>query len=149
MPSFVIQEKCDGCKGGEVTACQYICPNDLMVLDEDLMKAYNTEPDMCWECYNCVKICPTQAIEVRGYADFCPLGASCMPMRGSEDIMWTVQFRGGTIKRFKFPIRTVAEGSVSPDGGFGEGSGALDDQLLFTEPASLRADKLWTLSDHK
>ncbi|HMA66175.1 MAG: adenylyl-sulfate reductase subunit beta [Desulfosalsimonadaceae bacterium] len=150
MPSFVIQEKCDGCKGGDVTACQYICPNDLMVLDEERMRAYNTEPDMCWECYNCVKICPTQAIEVRGYADFCPLGASCMPMRGSEDIMWTVQFRGGTIKRFKFPIRTVAEGSVSPDGGFGEGKGALDDQLLFTEPASLRGpEKIWTLSDLK
>ncbi len=150
MPSFVIQEKCDGCKGGDVTACQYICPNDLMVLDEERMRAYNTEPDMCWECYNCVKICPTQAIEVRGYADFCPLGASCMPMRGSEDIMWTVQFRGGTIKRFKFPIRTVAEGSVSPDGGFGEGTGALDDQLLFTEPASLRGpEKIWTLSDLK
>jgi len=55
MPSFVINEKCDGCKGGDVTACLYICPNDLMVLDEDRMKAYNCEPDMCWECYNCVK----------------------------------------------------------------------------------------------
>ena len=107
MPSFVIDEKCDGCKGGDVTACLYICPNDLMVLDEERMKAYNCEPDMCWECYNCVKICPTQAIEVRGYADFAPLGASVMPLRGSEDILWTVKFRGGTIKRFKFPIRTI------------------------------------------
>ena len=66
MPSFVIDEKCDGCKGGDKTACMYICPNDLMVLDVDRMKAYNSEPDMCWECYNCVKICPTQAVEVRG-----------------------------------------------------------------------------------
>ncbi len=32
MPSFVIAEKCDGCKGGDKTACMYICPNDLMVL---------------------------------------------------------------------------------------------------------------------
>jgi adenosine phosphosulfate reductase beta subunit len=87
MPSFVIDEKCDGCKGGDKTACMYICPNDLMVLDVERMKAYNSEPDMCWECYNCVKICPTQAIEVRGYADFTPLGASVVPMRGSEDIM--------------------------------------------------------------
>ena len=35
MPSFVIAEKCDGCKGGDKTACMYICPNDLMVLDKD------------------------------------------------------------------------------------------------------------------
>ena len=37
MPSFVIDEKCDGCKGGDKTACMYICPNDLMVLDPDAM----------------------------------------------------------------------------------------------------------------
>ena len=90
MPSFVINEKCDGCKGGDKTACEYICPNDLMKLDEDLMKAYNSEPDMCWECYNCVKICPSQAIEVRGYADFTPLGANVVPLRRSDDVLWTV-----------------------------------------------------------
>jgi len=72
MPSFVIAEKCDGCKAQDKTACQYICPNDLMALNRDLMKAYNQEPEQCWECYNCVKICPQQAIEVRGYADFVP-----------------------------------------------------------------------------
>jgi len=62
MPSYVITEKCDGCKGQERTACMYICPNDLMKLDRDRMKAWNQEPDQCWECYNCVKICPQQAI---------------------------------------------------------------------------------------
>ena len=103
MPSFVISEKCDGCKGGDKTACIYICPNDLMVLDPDEMKAYNQEPDQCWECFSCVKICPTQAIEVRGYADFVPLGSSVMPMLGTEDVMWTCKFRNGLIKRFKFP----------------------------------------------
>ena len=33
MPSFVTKEKCDGCKDGDKIACEYICPNDLMVLD--------------------------------------------------------------------------------------------------------------------
>ena len=68
MPSFVITEKCDGCQGQDKTACMYICPHDLMVLDKDKMKAVNQEPVQCWECYNCVKICPQQAIEVSGYA---------------------------------------------------------------------------------
>ena len=145
MPSFVIAEKCDGCKGGEKTACEYICPNDLMVLDEERMKAYNSEPDMCWECYNCVKICPTQAIEVRGYADFTPLGASVVPMRGSEDIMWTVKFRSGQVKRFKFPIRTTPEGSAVPDGGYGEVTTDLASQCLYNEPEALRLSELPTI----
>lgn len=114
MPSYVNPEKCDGCKAQDKTACEYVCPNDLMVLDKEKMKAFNREPDMCWECFSCVKICPNQAIDVRGYSDFVPLGASVIPLRGSDSIMWTVQFRDGRIKRFKFPIRTKPEGSVVP-----------------------------------
>jgi adenylylsulfate reductase subunit B len=107
-----------------------------MVLNKDLMKAYNQAPEMCWECYSCVKICPVQAIEVRGYADFCPLGASVTPMRSTDSIMWTVKFRNGMLKRFKFPIRTTPEGSAVPDGGFATGTNDLKSPILFTEPAS-------------
>ncbi len=117
MPSYVITEKCDGCKGQERTACMYICPNDLMKLDRERMKAYNQEPEQCWECYNCVKICPQQAIEVRGYQDFCPMGANIIPLRGTDAIMWTIKFRDGQVKRFKFPIRTTPEGSIDPYAG--------------------------------
>lgn len=134
MPTFVNPEKCDGCKGGEKTACMYICPNDLMILDPEAMKAYNQEPDACWECYSCVKICPQGAIEARPYADFAPMGGTSIPMRSAEDIMWTVKFRNGSVKRFKFPIRTTPEGSIDPFGGKPEG-GSLDDELLFTETA--------------
>jgi len=147
MPSFVIMEKCDGCKGQDRTACQYICPNDLIVLNTDTMKAYNRDPSMCWECYNCVKICPQQAMAVRGYADFVPMGASITPLRGTEDIMWTVKFRNGTLKRFKFPIRTTVEGSAVPDGGFKTAPEAEDlkSPYLFTEPESLRVKELPTI----
>ena len=62
MPSCVDVTKCDGCKGKDKTACQYICPNDLMKLDMGMMKAWNQEPEGCWECYSCVKICPQGAI---------------------------------------------------------------------------------------
>jgi adenylylsulfate reductase subunit B len=133
-------EKCDGCKGQDKTACQYICPNDLMVLNQETMKAYNRDPQMCWECYNCIKICPQQAMDVRGYADFVPLGASVIPLRGSEDIMWTIKFRNGMLKRFKFPIRTTPEGTAEPLGGFDEGPGDLNGLDLMSEPASLGCD---------
>lgn len=143
MPSFVNPEKCDGCKALERTACMYVCPNDLMTLDTESGKAYNQEPDLCWECYSCVKICPTQAIDVRGYADFVPLGAAVVPMRGTDSIMWTVQFRDGRIKRFRFPIRTTAEGSVVAFSGVAEATDeGLKSQLLAGEPEQLGVSEL-------
>ena len=65
----------------------------------------------------CMYICPQNAIEVRHYADVVPLGGSVQPLRGSDAIMWTIKFRNGTLKRFKFPIRTTPEGSIDPYGG--------------------------------
>ena len=143
MPSYVITEKCDGCKGQDRTACMYICPNDLMALDKDgsagygEMKAYNRDAAMCWECMCCVKLCPQQAMDVRGYADFMPLGAVVQPLRSTESIMWAVRFRNKMVKRFKFPIRNTAEGSIVPDAGFATGSEELKEPGLRTEPESL------------
>jgi adenylylsulfate reductase subunit B len=116
-----------------------------MVLDKTKMKAYNREPEMCWECYNCVKICPTQAVEVRGYADFVPLGATVTPMRSTDSILWTVKFRNGSLKRFKFPIRTTPEGKVEPDGGF-PAHEDLKSPALYTEPESLGLEKVASLN---
>jgi adenylylsulfate reductase subunit B len=98
----------------------YICPHDLMKLDKDgsetghAMKSFNQEPEQCWECYSCIKICPQNAIEARAYADIVPMGGSVQPLRGTDSIMWTIKFRNGTMKRFKFPIRTTPEGSIKP-----------------------------------
>ncbi len=103
MPSYVITEKCDGCKGQDKTACMYICPNDLMVLDKEKMKAYNRDPCHVLGMQCCVKICPQQAMDVRGYADFIPMGASVVPLRGSQDIMWTVKFRDGSHQAVQVP----------------------------------------------
>ncbi len=115
-----------------------------MVLNKDIQKAYNRDPAMCWECYNCVKICPTQAIQIRGYADFVPLGAQVTPLRSTDSIMWTVKFRNGNLKRFKFPIRTTPEGTAAPDGGFQSGDD-LNSAALFTEPASLGLPAVFSL----
>ena len=111
-----------------------------MVLDKKTGKAYNRAVDMCWECYSCVKICPVQAIEVRGYADFMPLGAAVQPMRSTDSIMWSVRFRNKIIKRFKFPTRTIPEGSIDPDAGFTTETDDLHDSLLRTEPGSIGTD---------
>jgi adenylylsulfate reductase subunit B len=78
-----------------------------------------------------VKICPQGAIAVRGYDDFVPLGGQVHPMRSSDSIMWTVKFRNGKIKRFKFQIRTTAEGAANEYPG--EKGQNLHDECLLLE----------------
>lgn len=134
MPSFVDPNRCDGCQGGKTTACMSICPNDLMLLDPRAGKAFNLEPAACWECYACVKNCPRDAIAVRSYADIAPLGGSCVPRRAAGAIHWTVTFRNGQVKRFTFPTRTTARGSIRPYAGLPE-PGDLESELLCTEQA--------------
>ncbi len=147
MPTFVNPDKCDGCKGLQRTACMYICPNDLMFLDKNLAKAYNQEPDLCWECFSCVKACPQGAISMRGYADVVPLGATLTPMRGTDSIMWTAKFRNGQMKRFKFPIRTTPWGSIDPFKDFPEPPvEAIKSQLLYGEPKLLMVEQIPGLS---
>lgn len=114
MPTFVNPDKCDGCRALTRPACMYICPNDLMKLDTDISRAFNQEPDACWECFACIKMCPQSAIDLRGYADVMPLGATATPLRGTDTIMWAVKFRDGTLKRFRFPVRTTPWGSIEP-----------------------------------
>ena len=77
---------------------------------------------------------------MRGYDDFVPMGGQVHPMRSSDSIMWTVKFRNGNIKRFKFPIRTTAEGAANEYGG--QKGGNLDDQTLFLEKELPQPTKL-------
>ena len=72
MSTFVYMTRCDGCG-----MCVDICPSDIMHIDKTLRRAVNIEPNMCWECYSCVKACDQNAIDARGYADFSPLGPQC------------------------------------------------------------------------
>jgi adenylylsulfate reductase subunit B len=116
-----------------------------MKLDKDgsetghAMKSYNQEPDQCWECYSCIKICPQNAIEARPYADIVPLGASVQPLRGTDSIMWSIKFRNGTQKRFKFPIRTTPEGSIDPYGGKPDADYAkIEENMFFVEANGFR-----------
>jgi adenylylsulfate reductase subunit B len=85
-------------------------------------------------------------MDVRGYADFMPLGAASTPLRGTEDIMWTITFRDGRIKRFKYPTRKTEEGSIQPFEGFPEANAAdIDNQLLLGEPDIMGVSELPTV----
>jgi len=112
MPTFVYMTRCDGC--GQ---CVDICPSDIMQIDETHRRATNIEPNMCWECYACVKACPQNAIDVRGYADFAPLGHSVRVLREEEKgtISWKIKFRDGREKNFQSPICTTKWGETIED----------------------------------
>ena len=111
MPTFVYMTRCDGCGH-----CVDICPSDIMHIDETIRRAVNIEPNFCWECYACVKACPQNAIDVRGYADFAPMGHSVRVLREEEKgtISWKIKFRNGTVKDFVSPITTKPWGKHIP-----------------------------------
>ena len=135
MPSFVYTAKCDGCG-----KCVDICPSDIMHLDPVQRKAYNIEPDYCWECYSCVKECPQHAIDVRGYADFAPMGHKVTVLREKEKgmISWKIVYRNGQKKHFAFPIRSTAFGTIKPAYEFeAPPKGDLSAQVLSHEPKLL------------
>ncbi len=144
MPTFVYMTRCDGC--GE---CVDICPSDIMHIDKTYRRAYNIEPNMCWECYSCVKMCPQHAIDVRGYADFAPLGHSVRVRREPEKgtISWKIKFRDGREKDFVSPIRTTPWGSIEEPEDFpAPTEEEFKSQDLWHEPAALKIDALPTLA---
>jgi adenylylsulfate reductase subunit B len=135
MPTFVYMAKCDGCG-----KCVDICPSDIMHLAPGQRKATNIEPDYCWECYSCVKECPQHAIDVRGYADFAPLGHKVTVLREKDKgvISWKIVYRNGSRKEFTFPIRTTPFGSIKiPDEHDSPKSEDVKSQVLSHEPEFL------------
>ena len=54
-----------------------------------------------------------------------------------------LKFRNGTLKRFKFPIRTTPEGQADPAAGY-TFDGDINDEILFNEPDCIGTD-LFTL----
>ncbi|MFN2110136.1 MAG: adenylyl-sulfate reductase subunit beta [Anaerolineae bacterium] len=139
MPTFVYMTRCDGCGH-----CVDICPSDIMHIDTTYRRALNIEPNMCWECYSCVKACPQHAIDCRGYADFAPLGHSVRVLREEEKgtIAWKIRFRDGRVKDFLSPITTQPWGEKIPRLAELEvpDEEALKSPLLCYEPDALHID---------
>ncbi len=140
MPTFVYMTRCDGC--GQ---CVDICPSDIMHIDKTYRRAYNIEPNFCWECYSCVKACPQHAIDVRGYADFAPLGHSVRVLREEDKgtVSWKIRYRDGRVKEFTFAIRTTPWGSIKPPSDYAApDEGSLRSPLLAHEPEALKVEAL-------
>jgi len=120
-----------------------------MHIDKTYRRAYNIEPSMCWECYSCVKACPQNAIDVRGYSDFAPLGHSVRVLREEEKatISWKIKFRDGREKNFESPIRTTKWGTIKCVSEYeAPGKDDMNSQELAHEPSGLHIDELPALT---
>jgi adenylylsulfate reductase, subunit B len=141
MPTFVYTSKCDGCG-----KCVDICPSDIMHLKNSVFngrKAYNIEPNYCWECYSCVKECPQHAIDMRGYADFAPMNHKLTVLRDTKTnlIHWKIKYRNNEKNEFTFPIRSTAWGSIKAPQTYEEAKpGDLQSQNLSHEPQYLKIE---------
>jgi adenylylsulfate reductase subunit B len=120
-----------------------------MHIDPTYRRAINIEPNMCWECYACVKACPQNAIDCRGYSDFAPMGHSVRVLREEEKatISWKLIFRDGREKNFVSPIRTTPWGSIKSASDYAPPTKeAMNSQELAHEPDGLNIDKLPALT---
>lgn len=138
MPTFTYTDRCKG--NGK---CVEICPCGIRAIDPVTNKGYTVEPNFCWECYSCVKECPENAIDVRGYSDFAPLNHQVMPKRDEKEqkIVWNIVYRNGVMeKRFEFPIRTTDWDSIELPKKE-ENDDGLDDQCLSNEDEVVKIEK--------
>jgi adenylylsulfate reductase subunit B len=105
----------------------------------------------CDGCGHCVDICPSEAcphnaIDVRGYADFAPLGHSVRVIRDEEKgvIAWRIKSRNGeTDMNLLAPITTKPWGTAIPQlrEAAAPSQEMRDSQLLFNEPKYIRMDE--------
>ena len=91
-----------------------------------------------------MKACPQNAIDVRGYADFAPMGHSVRVLREEEKgtISWKIKFRNGKVKDFVSPITTKPWGKHIPKLAEKEkpSKEEFESQLLYSEPKGLNID---------
>lgn len=109
MPTIVIADKCDGCRGKSESMCEQICPMDIMRLDPTIGKAINISPKDCWDCMACVKACPNQAIQTKLPYQIAAYGAKLVPLISGTTILWTLTYADGTVRQISKPIRRTED----------------------------------------
>ena len=91
---------------------------------------------------------PQNALYVRGYSYFAPIGHSVRVLSESEKatISWKIKFRDGREKNFVSPIRTTEWGSIKGPAEYDAPDPKdLKSQELAHEPEALHIDALPTL----
>ncbi|HJG35055.1 MULTISPECIES: 4Fe-4S dicluster domain-containing protein [Desulfovibrio] len=105
MPPRIDLNKCNGCGGKPETACEMVCPGDLMMLDPETGKARCRATGECWDCMSCIKVCPTGALQTRMPYQLGYYKASLRPIMGKDCITWKCRDIDGNEYTYKYVNR--------------------------------------------
>lgn len=106
MPPKVDPLKCDACQGESEPLCEQVCPGNLMTLHKETMKARCRDDGDCWDCMNCTKACPRQAIQTTMQYQLAYFPGKLIPLVGTNSVTWTSIDCNGRVERFV--IRTIS-----------------------------------------
>ena len=103
MSVKVNEEKCIGCSNKKEPVCIKYCPGNLLKLNEK-GKPVMRNPDDCWDCMVCIKVCPTQALETVLPYSLASYKASLLPKIEKTKIIWEAKDINGKREVFESPI---------------------------------------------
>ncbi|MCW2276797.1 4Fe-4S dicluster domain-containing protein [Heliophilum fasciatum] len=97
MTLCIDRERCQGCNGHP--RCADVCPGNLLVLGEQGQIA-SREPDDCWDCAACVKVCPRQALSLTLPPEVGGRGSRLWARQVGGKMHWTIVDGQGRTKNF-------------------------------------------------
>lgn len=106
MPPVVDIQKCTGCAGKDESACENVCPGDLMAVSSRTGRAFCRATNECWDCMSCIKACPRGALTLRLPYQLGYYGASLKPFMGKNSITWKCRDIYGRETTYRYQNRT-------------------------------------------
>ncbi len=76
-----------------------------MAIDKDTKKARIREPGDCWDCMACVKACPFKALATRLPYPLGYYGASLVPTKAGDKIVWELTDIKGNKEVFERKVK--------------------------------------------
>ncbi|WP_207708752.1 4Fe-4S dicluster domain-containing protein [Heliobacterium mobile] len=95
MTLLINSQRCRRCGGHP--RCADVCPGNLLVLPER-GHIVSREPDDCWDCGACIKVCPQQALAVSLPPEAGGQGSTLRAKQIAGKIRWTLEHPDGRLE---------------------------------------------------
>ncbi|MFW5787750.1 MAG: 4Fe-4S dicluster domain-containing protein [Halanaerobiales bacterium] len=105
MSIKVDENICTGCPGHKQPPCVKNCPGDLLFIDRKTNKLKIRNPEDCWDCMVCVKVCPVSALETKLPYQLAFSNASLKVYKEDKKIIWKLNDKYGNVETFNLCIK--------------------------------------------